>query len=205
MVTYWSVPPMWVGRTVAVMASGPSMSQEVADKVRAARLPAIAVNNTYRLAPWADLLYAADEEWWNVNRHVPAEFPGFKVSVSSVAGVMRLCNTGPEGFDDDRSCVRTGKHSGYQAVHIAAHTGAKRIILCGFDMKGGHWHAEHERPLRTTDRDLYPIWAQRFDGLATELAKRGIEVVNTSMGSAITAFKFMPVAEACAQAQADAK
>lgn len=51
MVTYWTVPQMWAGRTVAVMASGPSMSKDVADKVRAARLPVIVVNNTYRLAP----------------------------------------------------------------------------------------------------------------------------------------------------------
>ena len=37
MVGYWTIPRMWEGRTVAVMASGPSMSQEVADKVRAAK------------------------------------------------------------------------------------------------------------------------------------------------------------------------
>lgn len=200
MIDYWTVPRMWEGRTVAVMASGPSMSQEVADQVRAARLPAIVINNTYRLAPWADLLYAADEEWWNVNRHVPAEFPGLKASVSAVNGVLRLKNSGSDGFDDDRSAVRTGKHSGYQALHIAAHTGAKRILLLGYDMRGGHWHPEHELPLRTTMRDLYPIWAKRFDDIATHLKDRGIEVINCTLGSAITAFPFMPLEEALCDA-----
>lgn len=198
MVGYWTVPPMWAGRTVAVMASGPSMSQEMADKVRAARLPAIVINNTYKLAPWADLLYAADEEWWAHNPHVPAEFPGLKASVSSVSGVLRLRNTGADGFDDDKSAVRTGKHSGYQAVHIAAHTGALRILLFGFDMRGGHWHPEHELPLRTTMRDLYPIWAKRFDDLGACLTQRGIEVINCTQGSAITAFPIMEFEKALA-------
>ena len=44
--SFWSVPRLWPGATVAILASGPSMNQAVADRVRAAGLPAIAINDT---------------------------------------------------------------------------------------------------------------------------------------------------------------
>jgi hypothetical protein len=34
MTTTWKIPPDWQGQTVAVLASGPNMSQEVADALR---------------------------------------------------------------------------------------------------------------------------------------------------------------------------
>lgn len=61
----WSVPRCFEGGTVVVLASGPSMSQDVADRVMASGLPAIVTNSTFRLAPWAWMLYGADESWWN--------------------------------------------------------------------------------------------------------------------------------------------
>jgi hypothetical protein len=193
----WRVPQLWPGRTVAVLASGPSMSQRVADEVRAAGLPVIVVNNTYQLAAWADLLYAADAEWWA--QHPQArEFAGLKVTCSDVRGIHKLRNTGAEGFDPDPAAVRTGGNSGYQAIHVAAHAGASRILLLGYDMDGGHWHAEHEPPLRTTHRDTYGVWLGRFPRLRTELEVRGIEVVNCNPESALRAFRKMSLAEALA-------
>ena len=78
MTTQWTVPPLWQGETCAVLASGPSMSREVAELVRG-RVRVIAVNNQGidtevngklepALAPWADVLYAADAKWWQATR-----------------------------------------------------------------------------------------------------------------------------------------
>lgn len=188
----WSVPPIWRGDTVAILASGPSMSQPVADRVRAAGLPAIVVNSTFRLAPWADMLYAADAGWWAHNPDALG-FAGLKVSVSPVNGVCRLRNTGVLGFDPDPTAVRTGGNSGYQAVHIAAQAGAARILLLGFDMtaaRGSHWHGDHPAPLRNTEREHYSLWTTHFGLLALELDARGIEVLNCTPGSALTCFSF---------------
>lgn len=182
------VLPSWAGAAVAVLASGPSMSQEVADRVHAAGLPAIAINNTYLLAPWADMLYAADEEWWRVHR-AAAEFRGLKVTAGVVPGVARVTCTGLDGIDMTPGCVRTGGNSGYQAIQLAAQAGARRVLLLGFDMHGSHWHGDHGPGLRNTTADLFAKWVKRFDSAAPLLAAAGIDVVNCTPGSAIRCFR----------------
>lgn len=182
----WTVPQMWAGQTVAILASGPSMSQAVADQVRC--LPTIAINTTYRLAPLATMLYAADPEWWQAHPDA-LRFGGLKVSVSDVKGVMRLRNSGNTGFDPDPSALRTGGNSGYQALHIAAHAGAARVLLCGYNMGGEHWHGPHPQGLRATAQEVYARWLERFDSLAPILAKRGVDVVNVTPNSALKCFR----------------
>lgn len=187
---FWSVPRMWAGRTVAILASGPSMSEAVAEAVRNAGVPTISVNTTHRLAPWADMLYAADETWWNHpdNRDATA-FAGLKVSVASVRGVLRLRNSGVTGFDADPQSLRTGGNGGYQALHIAVHAGASRVLLCGYDMRGCHWHGKHPRPLRRTEPEVYAQWCKRYETLLPALAKQGVDVVNVTPGSALSCFR----------------
>lgn len=207
----WSVPRMWPGDTCAVLASGSSMTQEVADTVRAAGIRAIAVNTTFQLAPWADLLYAADETWWKVwwrNREGNAsDFPGLKVMCTPLAmptmcapfpGIRVLKSTGRDGFDEDPANVRTGGNSGYQAIHVATHAGCSRILLCGFDMHGGHWHGRHPEPLREHGND-YSAWFPLFAKLWTELQQRGIEVLNCTSRSALKCFPMADLKDALAR------
>ena len=191
------MPRFWVGQTVVVMASGSSMSMEVAEQVRDARLPVVVVNNTYELAPWADVLYAADEVWW---QHNPGamQFCGLKVSVGAVPGVLHIKTTGMKGFDPNPAHVRLGGNSAYQAVHIAMHTGAKRILLCGIDMGGGHWHPEHSAPLRATPTWAYERWITLFDGLAKAAKDVDVEILNCSPISALKCFEFMRLEDAIA-------
>jgi hypothetical protein len=164
------VPRLWPGATVAVLASGPGMSAAAANAVRAAAVRAIAVNTTIRLAPWADVLYAADADWWTHPAHadVLAQYRGLRYSVSGVPGVRQLRNSGVAGFDPDPGCLRTGGNSAYQAVHLAVHLGAARILLCGFDMQGddgaAHWHGRHPHGLRETGPGTYAGWRDSFDG-----------------------------------------
>lgn len=192
----WSVPRMWEGRTAVVLASGPSMSADVAETVRQSGAATVVVNTTFRLAPWADVLYAADEMWWQETPEA-LQFAGLKVSVGRIKGVHQLRNSGKVGFDPDPSALRTGGNSGYQAIHLAAHAGARTIVLCGFDMHGGaHWHPDHKAPLRNTMPDYYPVWAKHFETLRTELDMRGVTVFNSTPGSALKAFREKPLQEA---------
>ncbi len=189
----YRVPRLWPGRTVAVLATGPSMSQEVADQVRG--LPCIAVSDAVRLAPWASILYSADRRWWQANPDAQ-EFGGVKLCAQAgVEGVEHMVHSGSEGFDPSPSRVRTGGNSGYQAVHVAIHTGAARILLLGFDMHGTHYFGPHTRrapdgtPLRNTHPDAFTRWARRFSGLAG----CGAQIINCTPGSAITAFPFSSI------------
>jgi hypothetical protein len=195
-VSAWQVPPLWSGRTVAILASGPSMTQAAADAVRAAGVAAIAINSTLRLAPWADMLYAADPEWWGhaSNRDALA-FPGLRVSCSAVRGVHQLRNSGVEGFDPDPMALRTGGNSGYQGLHIAIHGGAARVLLLGFDMRGCHWHGPHPAGFKVTTSETYARWVTRFPALGKVARARGIEIVNCTPGSALQCFPMADLAE----------
>lgn len=187
---HWTIPRMWAGGTVAVLASGPSMTPEVAQAVRAAGVYTIAVCNTWEMAPWADLAFAGDAPWWHKYHAATAGFAGLKACLEETpfADVLLLRNGGKQGFDTDPSTLRTGGNSGYGAVHIAAHAGAARILLCGFDMRGGHWHSPHQWPLYQGGEGHFPKWIARFATLAPELAARGIEVLNCTPDSALDVF-----------------
>ncbi|MBP9805811.1 MAG: hypothetical protein KBE22_13025, partial [Candidatus Accumulibacter sp.] len=74
MTTTWTIPKLWDGETVAVLATGTSMSQEVADALRGHKR--IVVNQGYRLAPDADMIVAMDGNWPQAYR----DFPGLRVT-----------------------------------------------------------------------------------------------------------------------------
>lgn len=207
----WTIPRLWPGATVAVLASGPSMSKAIADSLEAApnRPKVIAVNDTAKLAPWADMIYAADGDWWRLNRWAD-QLLTLKVGMCQHPGVLELAisrrtlERGADrhnGFDEDPSRLRTGGNSGYQAISVAVHADAARVLLFGFDMHGTHWHGEHPAPLRNTHPDTFAVWLRRFDELAPMLAQRGVDVVNCTPGSALTCFRTMTPDEAIACAQ----
>lgn len=195
----WAVPKMWPGLTVVIMASGHSMSKAVADLVEPTYAPCIVVNNTYKLAPWADLLYAADHEWWQANPEA-LKFEGLKITIRGrpFKELQWIDYTGNDGFDDSPAFVRTGCNSGYQALHIAAHAGASRILLCGFNLGGGHWHHAHPPHLKQTPLDEYQRWIRKFETIVEPLRSRNIQVLNCTPDSALKCFPYMKLEEALA-------
>src|SRR6185295_6141564 len=67
----------WSEQCCIIVASGPSAS--AADlKAYKGRAKFIAVNESYRLAPWADALVCADGNWWHKKKGLP-EFTGLKI------------------------------------------------------------------------------------------------------------------------------
>lgn len=192
----WKIPRMWDSQPCVIMGGGKSLTPEVVEAVRlASAYRVIVINEAYKLAPWADLLYAADRDWWHVNKGAP-EFHGMKVTCepNGFADVMELKASATTGLSADPSTVTTGGNSGYQAVGIAVHAGCSRVLLCGFDMKPGHWHSEHKPPLRKTNPEQYKTWIERFHTLVKPLSAAGVEVINCSPGSALNAFPHIPLA-----------
>ncbi len=204
----WTVSRMWDGQDAAIFASGESMGPATAELVRThAAVRVISINNNYRLAPWADLFYAGDQPWWEVHHKHVTGLAGMKACVENTRfdDVIWLNQSGADGFDPNPAFIRTGGNSGYQALHLAAHLGARRVFLFGYDMQGDHWHANHERPLRQTppvrriprlperplrqtQREDFDRWLPRFNSLRDGLIKAGVEVFNCSPTSRLGAF-----------------
>ncbi len=191
----WTIPKMWDGATVSILASGPSMNAAVVDSVHGE--PTIAINTTFQLAPWATMLYAADGQWWERYRKTALNFAGLKVTLApeQFPELLTLQRGHLNGLDLDPTKVNLGGNSGYQAVCIAATAGAKRINLYGFDMRSDvkhhhHWHGVHPSPLRNHGESIYERWIKNFNELAPILKSRGVEVVNCTPASALKCFPF---------------
>ena len=161
----------------------------------------IAVNDAYRLAPWADMLYGCDEKWWAWHDGAPG-FAGIKVALKWCAennrfhdrwtaenwpGIRAMASTGNTGLELRPGYLRTGGNSGYQAINLAVQLGAARILLLGYDAGGGtgnHWFGQHPAPQDTP----FKTWLDAFGTLPGPLKAAGVEVVNCTPGSAIEVF-----------------
>ena len=73
----WRVPQMWKGQTLAILGGGPSLTAEQVELVRRSGWRCIAINDTYRLAPWADVHYFCDLRFWGWHHEAP-EFKAFE-------------------------------------------------------------------------------------------------------------------------------
>jgi hypothetical protein len=144
------------------------------------------------------MLYAHDWKWWTHPSHKDAmNFPGLKVGGEGAPkGVFALRNTGILGFDPDPRNMRVGGNSGFQAIHIAIHGGAKRVLLLGFDMHGGHWHGPHPSGLTNAGEESYLRWIGRFESLIPAIAQLGLEVINCTPGSQLKCFPMMSLEDA---------
>ncbi len=160
------------------------------------------VNCTFRLLPEADVLYAGDLQWWERYGAETEGFGGEKWTRDEHAAVrfgLRCARRRDgSGLCRERGSVHTGGNSGFQAVNLAWHFGARRIVLLGFDMhrkNGAHWHGDHEGMLSAPASHM-PIWRREFRALAADLREEGVKVVNATEGSALDCFPMLPLREA---------
>lgn len=161
--------------TWAVLATGPSMSQSVADAVRG-RCSVVAVSDAYKLAPWADVLVSADKAWWDHNPEA-LRFPGRKY------GAMPEFNAVP---GVERFRVSGGTNSGLLGLMVAVHLGATKVLLCGFDMHspGEHFFGRHPKPLKSTTADRMALFRRQF----MTFRPKGTEIINCTPGSELKAY-----------------
>lgn len=158
--------------TFAVLATGPSMSQELADYVRG-KCKVVAVSDAYKLAPWADALVSNDRNWWD-NNIAARQFAGRRfASVALPGGVEALPRVGVFGG---------GLNSGLQGMRAAELLGAKRILLLGFDMAGTHYFGPHPAPLKNTTAKRFVKHIEQFNKWS------GCPVINCTPRSALKRF-----------------
>lgn len=193
------VPRLWPESTVVCIGGGPSLTEADVDACRG-RARVIAVNDAYRLAPWADLLYACDGRWWKMHKGVMS-FAGPKFALTAPQpndwGVLNLRNNGRDGLCLEPDGLCTGRNSGYQAINLAVHLGAKRILLLGYDMKrsGGksHWFGEHQRGALTSP---YQRFLEAFTTMQEPLRTLGVEVINCTRSTVLHTFPKMTIDDA---------
>lgn len=211
------VPRLFPNSTILCLGCGPSLTRADVDACRGVA-PVIAINDAVSLAPWAEVLYACDAAWWHFHDGVPT-FRGPKFSIMNLqprkgdpghpAGVTVLANTGEQGLERDpsglRAGLRGGSNSGYQAINLAVHLGASRIVLLGYDMQpaaNGRTHFFGDHPERIRKASQYGMFRRSFEALVDPLQQLGIDVVNCSRQTALQCFPRWPLADALRQVAA---
>lgn len=187
-----TVPKLWPNSTIAILASGPSLTPEDVGYVRG-KARVIVVNTTYQIAPWADVMYACDAKVWKWHKGAP-EFTGLKYALTAESRrwaptVQVLKATGLDGLELEPHGLKTGRNSGYQCIGLSFHLGAKQILLLGFDMKRGrnggtHWHGDHPHQGGMP----FSSYLKHFPTLVKPLRENNVEVLNCTPGSALGCF-----------------
>jgi len=188
-----TVERIWPESVVVCVASGPSLTASDVAYVRG-KARVIAINDTVTWAPWADILYSSHRSWWKKNGK---DFAGLRYSVGELVGgtegipkrpdVQVLKNTGETGLERDRYGVRTGRNSGYAAINLAVHLGAKRIVLLGYNMSRFEGRS-HFEGVPYSGNSPYPEFVKCFRTIVQPLRDAGVEIVNCTPGSALTMF-----------------
>lgn len=200
--------PQWRGETIILVASGPSAKDAPLDLAKG-KARFIAVNNSWTLCPWADVLYACDGAWWK-NAAGAQDFPGMKMTIDAKIcrdhpkwGIRRMSvNKGSDMLHlRNWGVIGWGGNSGFGAFNIAVHAlqGFGKIILVGFDMTmrhGSHWHGDHPQGMNNPTPGNVERWRRALDAASRQLRPYSIKVINCSPVSALQKYPKMAFEEA---------
>lgn len=182
-------------RPVFIVGGGASLRSF--DWSRLKRRQTIAINLAYRTVPWADVLFFSDNAFFEHHRDPGGQhfwrFRGSRIlTTASYCGGMkgRLEYVPPSELAPEGSGIDPAQlNSGAQAILLAHQLGAKKIVLLGFDNRPGHWA---DRLPYAHPRKPDPSAFDRYEADMAAVAALGLDIVNASPRSALTAF---PAAE----------
>ena len=194
------MPRLWPESLIVCLGTGPSLTRADVARVQGQRV--IAINNAYQVAPWADVLYACDAKWWRWHHGAPG-FVGRKYTLApglrDYPEVAAVTNTGTLGLETDPRGLRTGHNSGYQAINLAVHLGARTIVLLGYDMQGDHYFGRHPDGTKPP----FNRCLAAFETLVDPLAALGVTVINCTRRTALTTFPQRRLEEALSFTERD--
>jgi hypothetical protein len=196
-----SVNPIFKDQDVFIVGGGYSLTGFNFNLLKGKNI--IAINKSIIHVPFAQVLYFSDYRFylWCTNKingddDLIKAFLDYKGLVYTIASkiedpkVKVLLNTGKTGLDIQNGKIKHGGNSGYAAINLAYHLGAKRIILLGYDMKQikGKTHF-HKGYLTKQNDSIYKKFIEPFESLSQIAKNMGLQIINTSMDSDLIFFK----------------
>jgi len=186
-----------------LIATGPSLTVADVELARSCSSSHImVVNDAFRIAPDADLLYACDDEWWHrYHAEVMATtFDGALWTTSDQAaakyGLHHVPGKNHEAqdgvlFDVSGKGITYGGNSGFQLINLAFMLGHRSLVLLGYDMgydAGTPKHFFGEHPQALEKPSPYPKWIHHFNQAAPVMKAAGMRVVNASRKTRLECF-----------------
>lgn len=173
----------WEGKTVACIASGPSLTLEDCNLIESAKIPTIAVNNSWERALFASIIYAGDCAWWTAH-----------INEIDIAAERWSCSrSAADKFKVFHHSRYGAYNSGLAAIELAIEFGAAKIILLGYDCTtkyGTHWHGPHAKT-SNPNATKCEAWKKQF----ARLSKSRTTIINCSRATMLECFTKKPLEE----------
>jgi hypothetical protein len=190
---YSTIDKGFEGETIYIIGGGPSLKNFDFRQLRGART--IAINKAILFHPGADVLYWTDIRFYTWYKNEIDNYKGLKFTIkggSQYTNDIKVLKKGKAyGLETDNQTLAHGNNSGYAAINLAYHLGARRVILLGFDMASdgvdSHFHDGY--PTKSPqDRMYQDKFIPGFKQLNSELRDSGVMVLNASPYSKLTVF-----------------
>jgi len=128
-------------------------------------------------------------ELWTQYEDGKTESEDYKYAVAN--GLHPMPGKARDGLGVD--VIHYGNNSGYQAINLAWHLWKPTTIkLIGYDMglsNDGNRHFFGNHPDELNAQSDYRTWIPKFNKLSEDLSAQGVDVVNCSRQTALTAFR----------------
>ena len=187
------VDNLWEGETAYIIGGGPSLQGFDFSKLIGSNV--IAINKAIYSFPAAQILYWTDNRFYTWYKNDIDNFGCLKYTIktgSLYADDIKILRKGAvHGLEEPKDTLAHGNNSGYAAINLAYHLGAKRIVLLGFDMAndGDLTHYHDGYPTQGTANNVYhDKFLPGFKSLASGLRKKQIQVFNASVYSKLQDF-----------------
>lgn len=200
-INYSIVPRKFEGETIYIIGGGPSLKNFDFRLLNGCKT--IAINKAILYCPSADVLYWTDSRFYTWYKNNVDNYKGLKFTIkaaSQYTSDIQLLKKGKiHGIEKDPQTLAHGNNSGYAAINLAYHLGAKRIILLGFDMMqdGVNSHFHDGYPSRPAGDAVYrDKFLPGFKQLDSEMKGSGVMVLNASPYSRLTTFTKITIEQA---------
>lgn len=187
------IPRIYHGEDFVLIGSGPSLTREQCEAARAKGYRTLVVNRAFEYAPWASVMYGADppmwETYWDGCKDIPLKITCHEATAEKL-GLWFVEGTNHQmpGLNTNPERVNYGLHSGFQAINVAYHLGAKSIRLLGYDCRHengkAHFHPDHTGP-GMSNAPATETWRRRYVEIAEQ---KLLPIINCTPGSAIDCF-----------------
>lgn len=152
----------------------------------------VAINKAIFYINFATILYFSDMRFYTWYKDDIGKFRGLKYTTCNKIDDLSIeyINDSSEksteigGIDTRKNFIRNCGNSGYGAINLAFHTGCKRIILLGYDMKNSntgktHFHDGYKMNSGVVrDKKDYTDFISPFKNISSILSSHGIEIIN---------------------------
>jgi len=190
------------GETVYILGGGHSLAGFNFGELIGSKV--IAINKAIYAYPAAQVLYWTDSRFYTWYKNDVDNLKNtLKYTIKRgnlyTEDIHILRKGKVHGLEEPKDSLAHGNNSGYAAINLAYHLGARRIVLLGFDMcndgKITHFHDGY--PTRGTgDRVYADKFLPGFKSLSAALKEKGITVFNASPYSKLKDFPIISLESA---------